>query len=93
MDVVIRRWTHVAALAEALQQREDEVRELLQGVPGFVAYYAMRDGDTVTTMTVCTDREGTRESTRRAREWTQRNLADAGIGSPEIIEGETFLQF
>lgn len=93
MHVVIRRWTSAAALADAMQQRETEVRELLQSVPGFVAYYAIRDGDTVATVTVCRDRAGTQESTRRAGEWVRQHVTGAAIGAPEITEGETFFQF
>jgi glycine/D-amino acid oxidase-like deaminating enzyme len=93
MHVVIRRWTNAAALVDAMQAREEEVTGLIQGVPGFVAYYATRDGDTMTTVTVCQAREGTQESTRRAGEWVRQNLAGAAITAPEVTEGETFLQF
>ena len=47
MHVVVRKWANAAALADAMEQREQEVRDLLQGVSGFVAYYALRDGSTV----------------------------------------------
>lgn len=93
MYLVIRRWTNAAALADAMQEREQEVSGLIRGVPGFVAYYATRDGDTVTTITVCNDRAGTQESTRRAREWVERNLSGAALGAPEVTEGETYLAF
>ena len=92
MHVVVRKWANAAALADAMKQREQEVRSLLQGVPGFVAYYAIRDGSTVTTVSVYQTREGTQESTRVAGEWVKKNLPDAGIAAPEISEGETFLQ-
>jgi heme-degrading monooxygenase HmoA len=92
MHVVIRKWTNAAALADAMQQRQQEVTDLLRGVPGFRAYYATRDGATVTSVTVCDSREGTQESTRRAGEWVRQNLAGAAIAAPEVTEGETFLQ-
>ncbi len=93
MYLVMRQWTNAAALADAMQEREQEVTGLIRGVPGFVAYYATRDRDTVTTITVCQAREGTEESTRRAREWVQQNLSGVTLGAPAITEGETFLQF
>ncbi|MEA2584913.1 MAG: hypothetical protein QOF33_2998 [Thermomicrobiales bacterium] len=93
MYVVIRRYSNATALADAMQQSEQEVRSLLEGVPGFVAYYATRDGGNVATITVCQDRAGTEESTRRAREWVSQNLSGATIGAPEVTEGETFIQF
>jgi hypothetical protein len=92
MYVVVRKYANAAALADAMQQRQQEVSDLLRGVPGFVAYYALRDGATVATVTVCQDRAGTQESSRVAREWVQKNLAGAAVGSPEVTEGETFLQ-
>jgi hypothetical protein len=92
MHVVIRRWSKAAALADALQQREQEVRDLIGGVAGFVAYYATRDGDALTTITVCQDRAGAEESTRRAREWVRQNVA-ALPAAPEVSEGETFIEF
>ena len=93
MYLVIRRWTNASALADAMQERQQEVTDLIRGVPGFVAYYATRDGGNVTTITVCQNREGAQESTRTAREWVQRNLSGAALGAPELTEGETFLQF
>lgn len=91
MYVVVRSWTNASALADAMQERQQEVEDLIGGVPGFVAYYATRAGDSVTTVTVCESQAGTQESTRRAGEWVKNNLADANLGAPHITEGETFL--
>ncbi len=92
MHGVVRRYRGASTLGDAMAGRSQEVRDIIGGVPGFVAYYATRDGGTVTTVTVCDDRAGTQESTRRAGEWVRQNLPRAGIGALEIIEGETFLQ-
>ena len=71
-----------------------EIEQLLRGVPGFRAYYALRAGDgTVATVTVCDDQAGTAESTRRAAEWVRQNMSGASISPPEVTEGETFLNF
>jgi hypothetical protein len=94
MYVVVRRWSNASALVDAMQQHEQEVRDIISGVPGFIAYYAVRDGDSLTSVTVCHDRAGTQESTRAAGEWVRQNVANAGsIGAPEITEGESFIQF
>jgi hypothetical protein len=93
MYAVIRRYTGASQLNEALAGRSQEVETLLRGVPGFVAYYAVRAGDTLATITVCADEAGTRESTRRAAAWVRQNLAGAAGLAPEISEGEVFLQF
>jgi len=93
MYVVVRTWANAGELAEAMLQHQQEVTELLTGVPGFVAYDATRAGDTVTTVTVCDSQAGTQESTRRAGEWVKTNLPGAAIGAPQIAEEETFVQF
>jgi hypothetical protein len=92
MYVVVRTWSNAAALADTMQQKQREVTDLISGVPGFVAYYATRSGDTLTTVTVCNSQEGTQESTRRAGEWVKQNVTGASIGAPKIAEGETFVQ-
>ena len=93
MHAVVRRYAGASALADALAQRSGEVEELLRGVPGFVAYYAVRAGDELATVTVCDDREGTRESSQRAREWVQQNMPGPGALAPDVTEGEVFIQF
>jgi hypothetical protein len=93
MHVVIRRWSNGASLADAMITRSQEVEDLLRAVPGFVAYYALRDGDTVSTVTVCNDQAGTHESTMRAAEWVRQNLTETSMAPPEVSEGETFIQF
>jgi hypothetical protein len=93
MHVVVRKYANAAALADAMTQRQQEVRDLISAVPGFVAYYAVRDGATVTTVSVYQTREGTQESTRRAGEWVKQNLVGAAIGAPEVTEGEAYIQF
>ena len=95
MYVVVRRWTGASALVDAMVQREQEVRELISTVPGFRAYYAARTGggDGLATVTVCDDKAGTDESTRRAGEWVRANVSGAAITPPQVTEGETYISF
>jgi hypothetical protein len=93
MYIVIRTWSNAKALADVMEQRLQEVTDLISGVPGFVAYYATHTGDTLTSVTVCDSKEGTDESTRRAGEWVRQALTGTSIGAPQITEGETFIQF
>jgi 4-diphosphocytidyl-2C-methyl-D-erythritol kinase len=79
-------------LFDALEQREPEVRELISTVPGFVSYTAFRSGDGGMTVTVCQDKAGTDESTRRAAAWVAENI-HVSIGAPSVVEGDTSLQF
>jgi len=75
-------------------ERQSEVKEVISSVPGFRAYYGVNTGNGgVVTVTVCDDEAGTSESSRRAAEWVRNNVSDLTIGPPEIIEGESYLNF
>ena len=93
MHAVVRRYSGASALGEAMASRSQEVRDIISGVPGFVAYYAIRSGDELATVTVCDDQAGTRESSRRAAEWVRQNLAEVAAVTPEVTEGEVFITF
>ena len=44
MHVVVRQYEVASPLADAMAERADDIKELLTGVEGFVAYHAARDG-------------------------------------------------
>jgi hypothetical protein len=94
MYAVVRTYSGQGAteLFDLLGQREADIKELIGGVPGFVSYTAVRSGDGGVTVTVCQDKEGTDESSRRASEWVKENV-ETTADPPEITEGETVLQF
>jgi hypothetical protein len=94
MYVVVRSYSGQGAseLFDLLGQREEDVKALISGVPGFVNYAAFRSGDGGMTVTVCEDKAGTDESSRRAAEWVKENASTTG-DPPVITEGETVLQF
>jgi hypothetical protein len=94
MHAVVRTWSGQGAseLFDLMGQREDEIRELVTGVPGFVSYAAVRTGDGGVTVTVCDDKDGTDESSRRAADWVKENVS-ATADPPAISEGDTVLHF
>jgi hypothetical protein len=92
MYAVIRQFKNARALFDAMSSKKDEVKQVISGVPGFVSYYATRDGDTMTSVSIYNDKAGCDESTRRAREWVAENVKSA-VGSPEISGGEVFMNF
>ena len=94
MHAVVRSYSGPGAseLFDLLGQREEEVKNLIGGVPGFVSYTAFRSGDGGTTVTVCQDKTGTDESSRRAAEWVKENVSSEA-NPPVITEGSTVLQF
>jgi hypothetical protein len=94
MHVVVRSYFGQGAseLFDLLEQREEDVKELISGVPGFVSYAAFRSNGGGMTVTACQDEAGTKESTKRAAEFVKENMTTA-IDSPETHEGATVLQF
>ena len=94
MFVVVRSYSGRGAseLFDLLGQRQEDVKDLIGGVPGFVSYAAFRSGDGGMTVTVCQDKAGTDESSRRAAEWVKENVS-ADVSPPAITEGDTVLHF
>jgi hypothetical protein len=94
MYVVVRSYSGQGAseLFDLLGEREEDVKSLISGVPGFVSYAAFRSGDGGMTVTVCQDKAGTDESSRRAADWVKENVSTAAE-PPTITEGSTVLQF
>lgn len=94
MYAVVRTYSGQGAseLFDLLGQREADVHALIGGVPGFVNYVAVRTGNGGVTVTVCEDKSGTDESSRRAAEWVKENLS-ATADPPAVTEGDTVLQF
>jgi len=94
MFVVVRSYSGQGEreLFDLLGQRQDDVKDLIGGVPGFVSYAAFRSGDGGMTVTVCQDKDGTDESSRRAGEWVKENVSTS-VSPPSITEGNTVLQF
>jgi hypothetical protein len=94
MHAVVRTYSGEGAseLFDLLGQREEDVKTLISGVPGFVNYAAVRSGDGGVTITLCEDKAGTDESSRRAAEWVKENIG-ATASPPTITAGDTTLQF
>ena len=94
MYVVVRSYSGKGAseIFDLLERSEEEVKEIIAGVPGFLSYMAIRSGDGGMTVTVCQDKAGTDESSRRAGQWVKQRVATTAP-PPAIVEGSTVLQF
>jgi len=92
MYATVRRYRNAAALADVMTAREDEVKGLITSIAGFVSYYATRDGDMMTSVSVYNEKSGCDESTRRAGEWVRANVSPLP-GAPEVSGGEVFIHF
>ncbi len=93
MYAVVRTYSGQGAseLFDLLGQREEDVKALITGVPGFVNYAALRSGDGGVTVTVCEDKAGTDESVRIAGDWIRQNTT-ARANPPEVADGRVILQ-
>ncbi len=94
MHVVTRSYSGqgAAELFDALRQREEDVKGVISTVPGFISYAAFLSDSGGHTVTVCQDKAGTDESSRRAAEWVKENVG-VTVDPPTIVEGDTVLHF
>jgi hypothetical protein len=93
MHATIRNYAGGRALADALTENKDAIRDLLTGIDGFRAYYVVRDDDGATTISVFDDEAGALESTRLAAEWVAENLGDLSVAPPQVKTGEVAFSF
>jgi hypothetical protein len=90
---VIRTFTGTAGLVDELTKRRGTVEEILRAVPGFIAYYLIKTHDGMASVTVCENKAGTDESSRRAAEWLKANMPQFAGQPPKITEGELAFRF
>ena len=77
-----------AEIFDLIEERTDEIMELIGEVPGFVSYTAFRGHGGGTAVTVCQDKEGTDASTKVAAKWVLENI-QMTPPVPQIGEGST----
>ena len=95
MDVVVRTYTGKGSkeLLSLLEQRKEEVENLIRSVKGFESYTLARsiDGEGGMSMTVCQDKAGVEESVRVAKEWIAKNAANIGADAPKVSVGSVII--
>jgi hypothetical protein len=93
MHTVVRRYDNATQLFDELSSREQDVREVIMGSPGFVSYLLVRTDNGGMSITTCQDKAGTDESSRRAADWIKQNLPNLSGATPTITEGEVMFRF
>jgi hypothetical protein len=93
MYTVIRTYTGARGFADDLKKRSKEIESVIGGVTGFVAYYLIKTDDGALSVTVCENRNGCDESTRRAADWIRKNMPDLKISPPQVTGGELAFRF
>jgi hypothetical protein len=90
--VVVRVYDNAPGLIEFAVSHKEEIRELLNGVPGFIAWGGAKTSDTGgLSITHCETAEGCAESTRRFAEWLPQQLPN--IPAPTVFSGERIYHF
>ena len=94
MYAVVRSYSGPGAkqLFDVLDKRKADVEAALRGVAGLASYTLMRSTDGGLSVTVCQDKSGAEESLKVAREWIQKNAAEADARGPVVTEGPVILQ-
>ena len=92
MYVTIRSYSE-GTLADVLAEREGEIKDVIGGIDGFRAYYAVRSGGGTTTISVFDDQAGAEASTAAAATYIAENLADSSFGAPQVTTGEAAVSF
>jgi hypothetical protein len=89
MEVIIRKYSGTGAkeMLDLLEQKAAEVESMLRSVDGFEAYTLARAGDGGFSLTVCRDRAGIDESSRKAKDWIANNAGHLGVSAPETVIG------
>jgi heme-degrading monooxygenase HmoA len=90
---VVRHYKGSQDLIDELGRRREDVETLISGIDGFISYALVRTDNGGYSVSIYETSEGAEESTRRAREYIQQNLRDMNVAPPEILGGETVIQF
>jgi hypothetical protein len=64
---------------------------IVREVPGFLDYFLVETDEGPLSISVYTDSAGAEESTRRAADWVQQNIADIFAGPPTVATGNVWL--
>jgi len=93
MHTVIRNYKGQPKLADELKKRSKDVETLISAVPGFIAYYLVKTTGGMLSVTVCDDKRGCDESSKRAADYLRKEMPDLKVSAPEIMEGDLLFKF
>jgi hypothetical protein len=89
MFISVRRYSSVRSVNEVCQKIGSGFVPLLQGSPGFIAYYAIDGGNgTMATISMFSTEDMALESNEKAAKWLKENVADLQPEPAEITSGE-----
>jgi hypothetical protein len=94
MYTTLRQYAGITpTVFDTLMSRKADVETLIRQVPGFLNYDLVRTADGFTSVTVCTDKAGTDESSKQVSAWIGKNLPALQGTAPVITGGEVVIHF
>jgi hypothetical protein len=93
MFTVILNYTGASGLADDLKKRSKDIEAEIGSVSGFIAYYLVKTTDGIASVTLCENKAGCDESTKRAGNWLTKNVPNLKVGVPQVIAGELAFKF
>jgi len=90
MYASVRTYAGNRDLADPLAQHERDIRQLMQGIDGFKAYYLVKGDDATTSVSVFENAAGVDESNSAAASWLAENLPDIGA-TPQVTAGDVVM--
>ena len=91
MYATIRRYRVTGSVTEAIRRVERDFVPQLRRIPGLISYTVLEVGETITAMSVFTDRSNAEESNRIAALWTDHNLTDLVELPAQVATGEVLI--
>jgi hypothetical protein len=79
-------------LFDVLAEHTSDIESLIKDVPGFVSYVLIRSSDGGCSVTVCNDKAGCDESTRRAAQFIRDNAGNIAAPAAMISEGDVLVR-
>ena len=93
MYATVRKYKGVPGVTDQIVNRRKDVEAEIKKAPGFNAYYMLKTGDGMTTVTICDTQAGAEASNRLAADWIKKNLPQIATNAPEIIAGDVVVNF
>lgn len=93
MNAVIKIYSGRGAgnMFDILEERKDEVENLMRSISGFQAYTVIRAALGGITVIVCQDKKGAEESQAISRAWRKRHCATLSVNPPMVSEGPVII--
>ena len=93
MHSVIQNFTGSPSFTEELKKKMKDLESDVSSVPGFIAFYCLKTADGGVIVTVCDERFGCDEATRRTASFIKKNLPSLKLGTPHTLGGEVSFKF